>query len=572
MLSSPQKVRALLAWSLLLPLLALVYFPAFNGPFLLDDQSSILGNSEIRSLSWENLVSLFRSHRDVRALDHHPVPGFTFLLDFQWAGYDAWAYRTTNLFIHWLCCGAALLLTLNLWRAAAPDSPHTLGGPVAVMYLWGLHPLATMPVAYITGRQESLMVLFALLSLWLLASGREQLSLLTAMASFLSKEVAVTLPFALFALDWLRSGTSFWGTFKNRPRYFAALTGVWGFLCYWHLKGGRTSHVMAGDMPLASWHDYFRAQCGVIVGYFQTFLVPIRLKLYPWIHRVESWQDWVPHAVALTLVFAAGVWFLWRGPRWAGFCVLWPFFILGPTSSFIPIPYEPAMEYRMYLPALPLLALVVFLALRYVRRPAGVWAACALWALTLGTLSHARARDYETSLKLFSQQVSVEPTGLFAWDALAGSYFSEGLHDRATAAAWKLVDLALVEKAPDLLARAYHHLALVQMEKQRDDLAIDYLRRGILASGMHNSKVVLAGLLMRRGELAEADKLLRETLAYMPDRADALFLQYELRMQENNLPAAEQLLELIARYHPGHEALADQQTRLLRRKSGRTTR
>jgi tetratricopeptide (TPR) repeat protein len=571
-LSSSQKSQALLAWLILLPLLALIYYPAFPGPFLLDDGSSILSNSEIREINLQNILNLFRSHRDVRALDHHPVPGLTFLLDYQWAGYESWAYRVTNLVIHWLCAGAAFLLLLNLWRKAAPDSPFVLSGSLAVVYLWALHPLSSMPVAYITCRQESLMVLLALLSLWLLASNREELSLIAAAACFLSKEVAVTLPFALFALEWIQSGSTFFGTFRSRPRYFAALTIAWGFLCYWHLKGGRTSHVKARDMPLSSSWDYFRAQCGVIVDYFSKLFVPIKLKLYPWIHKVDSWTDWVPQAIALSLLFALGVWFLWRGPRWAGFCLLWPFFILGPTSSFIPIPYEPAMEYRMYLPALPLLALLVFLALRYIPRPRLVFAACAAWAITLGILSHLRARDYETSISIFSQQVSVEPTGLFAWDALAGSYIGAGLQGEGKKAAWKLVDLALVEKAPDLLSRGFHHLAVIEIENKHDDQAIDFLRRGIAASGMYNSKVALAGLLMRRGQNEEAAKLIQDSLDFMPDRADALFLLYELKMQANDLAAAEEVLDRIAKFHPGHSALEDQQTRLLRRKAGRTTR
>lgn len=559
--ASPSKPVHLLGWILLLPLLALVYYPAFNGPFLLDDHSAIIDNSEVRTVSVENIKNLFRSHRDVRALDHHPVPGFTFLLDFQWAQFEPWAYRVTNLLIHWFCAGVALLLLGRLF-------PGQQAVSLLVVYLWALHPLSSMPVAYITCRQESLMVLGCLLSLYFLSKGQEELSILSAIGAFLSKEVAVTLPFALFAFEWLQSGSRFWATFRNRPRYFAAITIAWGFICYWHLKGGRRGHVMARDMPLAYWPDYFRAQCGVIVDYFAKLFWPTKLQLYPWIQQVSSWRDWVPQAIALSLLFAAGAWLLWRGPRWAGFAILWPFFILGPTSSFIPIPYEPAMEYRMYLPALPLLSLLVFLA---ARRLPSRWllSAGALVTLALATVTHLRARDYETATTLYTQQIGVDPQGLFAWDALSGAYYGEGLYDKATQAAWKTIDLALVEKAPDFLGRGYYTLGLIAMQQGRDDEAIRHFRRAIEASGHHSSKVTLAGLLAKRGQHDEATRLLQGILSFMPDRADALFILYEIHMQKQDYAAAEALLDKIDRFHPGHPALADQQVRLLRKKAGK---
>jgi tetratricopeptide (TPR) repeat protein len=558
--SQPKPVH-LLGWILLLPILALVYYPAFNGPFLLDDYSSILTNSEIRTISLENIKSLFRSHSDVRALDHHPVPGLSFLIDYQWAENQAWAYRVTNLLIHWACAGVALLLLRRLW-------PDQIAAPLIVVYLWALHPLSSMPVAYITCRQESWMVLGCLASLYFLSKGQEELSILSAVGAFLSKEVAVTLPFALFAFEWIQSGSTFWGTFKKRPRYFTAITIAWGFLCYWHLKGGRRGHVMAKDMPLAYWHEYFKAQCGVIVDYFAKLFWPTKLQLYPWVQQVASWRDWIPQAIALSLLFALGAWLLWRGPRWAGFAILWPFFILGPTSSFIPIPYEPAMEYRMYLPALPLLSLLVFLAARKLPTRILVSGGATI-AVALATVSHLRARDYETAVKLYTQQIGVDPKGLFGWDALSGSYYGEGLHEKAAQAAWKTIDLALVEKAPDFLGRSYHTLGLIAMESKKDDEAIDYFRRAIQSAGTYSSKVTLAGLLAKRRDYDEATKLLNGVLAYTPDRADALFILYEIKMQKQDYKGAEEVLNRIERYQPDHPALADQQVRLMRKKAGR---
>jgi tetratricopeptide (TPR) repeat protein len=325
---------------------------------------------------------------------------------------------------------------------------------------------------------------------------------------------------------------------------------------------------MAKDMPLAYWHEYFRAQCGVIIEYFGKLFWPTKLQLYPWVQRVEDWTEWVPQALALTALFALGAWLLWRGPKWAGFAILWPFFILGPTSSFIPIPYEPAMEYRMYLPALPLLSLLVFLAARRVPAKALV-SVGAILAVALATVSHLRARDYETGVKLYTQQIGVDPKGLFGWDALSGAYLGDGLQEKAAQAAWKTIDLALVEKAPDFLGRSYYTLGLLALENKKDDEAVDFFRRSIAAAGTHSAKVALAGLLAKRGETEEATKLIHSVLAYMPDRADALFILYEMKMQKADYMGAEEVLNKIDRFHPGHPAVPDQQIRLMRKKAGR---
>jgi tetratricopeptide (TPR) repeat protein len=228
------------------------------------------------------------------------------------------------------------------------------------------------------------------------------------------------------------------------------------------------------------------------------------------------------------------------------------------------------MEYRLFLPALPLIGMMVFLLFR--RLPRWAPAICAVAILALAIRTHLRARDYETGMKLYTQQLSVDPKSLFAWDAIAGWHFAEGSYESAADAAAKMIGLGVEQRAPDFLGRAYHYLGMIEFTAGRHERAIDYFREGIAVANTVSSKSVLAALLLKKGEDAEAARLLDQVLAYVPDRADALFLRFEMKLRAGRLDEAEEVLDRLAEYHPGHPGLLEQQARLARHRSGAATR
>lgn len=552
----------------LLPLLILVFYPAMSGSFLLDDSSGIQNNSEIRHVTVDNLLKLIRGHGNVRAVDHHPVSALSFMIDHQWAGLDPGAYHASNLMHHWIAAGAMMWLFLTVWgiwqkqKGLNPSDESGFWMAAGVMFIWAVHPFATMPVAYIMCRQETLLVIFYVLSITCLLRGWERASFFLAIPSFLCKEVAVTLPGALFLVDWAQGGLGIVETFKKRWQYYAVLTSTWLLICFYHLRGGRRNEIFAEGTPLATSLGYFKAQCVVILSYFSKLVWPVKLQFYPYIRPVESWSEWVPGFIFLLAYIAVAIYCL-RWSRWLAVVVIFPLLVLSPTSSVIPIPYEPSMEYRMYMPSVALIGLFIVALWRWVPKFRLRIAIVAMAVIPLAIVSNLRSRDYETPMKLYERDFAVNPRGLTTLEGLSGIYLGAKRYDLATTRAWNLVDWAMADNNKDFIGRGFNFLGEIEFQKNNFGAAKDFYKRAIDANGNWAAKLNLAVLHLQLKELPEAEKLLLQYLAYTPDSPNAMLMLYETKLASMKLGEAETLFDHFMKIYPDRTDLDSQRTRIM---------
>lgn len=566
--TSKPWLKPLLCWISLLPLLLLVFYPALNAPFLLDDSSAIVQNNDIRTVSVANLMKLVRGHANVRAVDHHPVSALSLMLDYQWAGLDTVALHVSNLLLHWLAAGVVFLLSLTVWKryradsGQDPESPEGFWLATSLMFLWAVHPFATMPVSYITCRQETLLCLFYMLSMLAFLRQAHFAAIVLGVLGFLCKEVAVTLPGALYLLDWVSGGKGFWEPLKRRPRFYACLTTVWLMICFYHLRGGRRHEIFAGGMPLATSGAYFKAQCGLYLTYVGKLFWPSQLQFYPYIHPVESWQQWVPGLVGLVVYFALAV-YAWRISRWLFAACIFPLLVLSPTSSVLPIPYEPFMEYRMYLPSVAFIGLILMAIWKWVPKHVYRLAIVALLIVPLGVRSHLRTRDYETALKLYERDLAIDSKSLTTLEGLVGMYHAAGLHDRAREIGWRLVDWSLAENNKEFASRGFNGLGAVEYGLKNYQQAKEYFRRSNELHGNWGAKLNLAAAHVCLYELEEGEKLLNQYLLYWPDNEVALSMLFEAKMSAKKLDEAEKVLDQYFAIYPENHHMDVQRTRLM---------
>jgi hypothetical protein len=126
-------------------------------------------------------------------------------------------FRVVSLLI-WLAMLATYFTLLRRIRNERVAAIATLGA--AGLALWGA------PLTWISGVQDLWMLLFSMLTLWLVASGRAAWALAACAGALLSKETAAVLPLIVLAqarfierLDWRRCA--------RRVAPFVALTTLW---------------------------------------------------------------------------------------------------------------------------------------------------------------------------------------------------------------------------------------------------------------------------------------------------------------------------------------------------------
>jgi len=187
---------------LLCTVVAIVYYSVLQCDFLpmWDDADHILNNTDIKSLSWQNIRQMFCSYYVGM---YQPLTTLTFALDYQVWGLSAKGFHITNLFLH-LVSGVLVFYILN-----------QLTNKIKLSFLFTLifmlHPVQVEAVAWVSARNTLLSAVFFLLAVFFyLKYIKHRLHVKYILLSFglftlavLSKCSAVTLPFVLILVDYL---------------------------------------------------------------------------------------------------------------------------------------------------------------------------------------------------------------------------------------------------------------------------------------------------------------------------------------------------------------------------------
>ena len=200
-LKSNVKFLSLLVLALLI---TTAYIPTFSGKFILDDRPLVKDNPFIKEF---NKPTFYLSHED--GVSNKELPGshtgyyrplvnVFYTLDYKMWGMNPSGFRVTNLILHILTCIILFQFLSTL-----------VGGrfiPFAATLLFGLHPVNTESVAWISSRNNILVTLFSLISFYYYIKHRKDrmivygiLSYFSFVVALLCKEFAVML-FPIFFL------------------------------------------------------------------------------------------------------------------------------------------------------------------------------------------------------------------------------------------------------------------------------------------------------------------------------------------------------------------------------------
>ncbi len=352
----------------------ILYLPTLPGEFYFDD-GFLLENKFITDLS--KLPKLFEGGQTISPM--RGISTSSFALTYSIFGWSPFAFRSFNIFLHFVNSCLIWSIVLELLSRTRQVSEHSLQKSTTdqwIAFFVGAifisHPVLTSGVAYIFQRNGELATLFYLLTfsfflkgfpqnktpnvIWILASG------LTYILSTWSKEIGITFIAIAIWFDLTlqpREGR------LRRIKYFfpLALACIFSLFMAWltMVNTPILKRTMYGDWGV--WANVI-TQWNVLIEYLKIIIWPSLEALnidhdYPISLSIMDHKAWLSGLILFCITAFAAL--ARKIQPLLAFSVGWFFIVLIPESTIIPIS-EVMVEYRLYLPAIGwVLTLVLFL-------------------------------------------------------------------------------------------------------------------------------------------------------------------------------------------------------------------
>jgi tetratricopeptide (TPR) repeat protein len=564
---TPPRAQNLPLW---IPLaVALVTFLAMapslqNGFTNWDDPEYVLDNALIRDLSPAGLQTIATSFLDG---NYHPLTVLSLAVDYRFGGLNPAGYHRTNVAIHVLATLAVFWLVLLL------TGSRELSAFVAIFH--GVHPMHVESVAWVTERKDLLYGLFYVLAcasyaIWLRSDRRRTLAyaatLFFFVLSVLSKGMAVTLPLALIAIDFVAGRRWTWRTVVVEKGPFFALALAFGVLAV----VAQRAEGAVQETARFPFHERALIATHALVSYVVRAIAPVHLSAFhPYPVKVNGWLplEYYVAPVAVFLLSALVAWRLRHG-KLIAFGALFFVVNLILVLQLIPVGSAAMAERYTYVPYVGIgLALGAAALGRTGQRAAGlaparrtaVRVALAGFLLVLAFLARERNVVWRDSVRLWTDVIRRYPTLPTAYTHRAWALQEHGEADRALADLDRALGLD-PENEEALSTRGTIHLMRQDYPRARADLdasvrlrpgssaawnnrglvrlnqgdasgAIEDFTRAIGLSprsseGYLNRAVALGGMERYREAAADIDR----AIAIMPDNARAHLLRGVTRL------------------------------------------
>jgi len=451
---------------------ALVYVNALDNPFVYDDFRTVLNNPSIEDV-WAVSTIVYREMT-------RPVVNFSYALDRAVTGGTLLGYHATNVVLHVI----NVLLLFHLARRTVEDqearysgAPGRLGLKATVVAFtaaasFGLHPLMTEAVGYISGRSEVLCGVFFLAALlaarrWLLGAGSRWLMLAFGLwlGALLSKEIGAIWPLVLLGYDRLVIAGD---PEQSRRRWRRVLGPLLGLTVLAGL--GRVAVLVLVENPDGAeviWR-YVWVEIEVMFRYFSLLLSPAEQSIF---HQVSE-ARWPPAPRMALAVLWLGAWLgtAWKLSRLDGAVTLgmiWFILLLIPSSVLVLLNLgEPMAEHRVYLAAAGFFLasgtivghVWAFFDTRSARSRLLLRFSLAAWLTVLGGLTVLRNEVWSDPVHLWLDASEKAPD-IWVPHVMLGSALQErGSREEAIVAYRRAIRLRPSEQAP------YMRLGLAQAE------------------------------------------------------------------------------------------------------------
>jgi tetratricopeptide (TPR) repeat protein len=530
-------------WSRLLALAAVLvavtivsYWPAYSADFVdFDDSDYVYATPQIKTgLKAENIWWAFtHSHSG----NWHPLTWISHMLDAQMFGLDARGHHIVNVALH--AVNVVLLFWLLVWLTGAMPESFLCAG------LFAIHPVNVECVAWISQRKSTLSTLFALLAIWSYGAYARRgswwqygASLVWFSLSLMSKQLFVTLPFALLLLDYWPLRRKQLEPFNGEQVTWRLLVGGWLKLSLEKLPylllaiAASLATLVAQERAMLALESYPLGQrlCNVLIsyaGYLRILVWPVHLAaFYPLLEEnITTQKTLASGALLLVLTIAAYA----LGRRWRYVLVGWLWFLgtMVPMVGVVHVGSQSMADRYAYVPFWGLFIVIAWGTADLLKRApqpmrARQVAAAVFAALLLvcGVLTYQQSKAWKNTLALFHDAAADVKDNWLAHRSLAKEYYSRGDFERAVYHSEQAIPIGYD------LGRLYGYYGLALFELGSTSRAVEHL---LLAKQFNTDRPMafmnLGWIYSQIGE----DKLALENLKDAADRLTSTATPYTRR-------------------------------------------
>jgi tetratricopeptide (TPR) repeat protein len=453
------------------------YHNSLSGPFVFDDIPGIVDNPSIRHL-WPITRALAPSLTAAGATGR-PIVNLSLAVNYALGGTNVAGYHVVNLLLH--ISVALVLFSLLLRTLRLPSLKGLFDGKarptaLATTLLWTVHPLLTESVTCVIQRNELIVGLFYLLTLYGLVrsfdSTRKAFWYASAIAACLlgmaSKELMATAPIMLLLYDRAFLSGAFKKSWLERRPLYVGLSATWillGLLVLSHRNRAGTVGFGLG----VEWWAYALTQCQAIVQYLSLAVWPQALTVDYGTAVVRDFATVWPQAAMLLVLLGTTAYATLRRPK-LGFAGCWFFGILAPSSSIVPLATQTIAEHRMYLPLIPVVALAAVGLFTKASKNAALVVVVVVASL-LGWRTERRNDVYKSAVALWEDTIRKRPGNARAYKELGNVLDTAGRTSEALANYDKALQLrpdyttAYCDKASVLLKMGQAPAAITLFER-----------------------------------------------------------------------------------------------------------
>jgi Flp pilus assembly protein TadD len=440
--------------------------------------------------------------------------------------------------------------------------------------LFAAHPIQTQAVTYIVQRLTSLATLFYLATLWMYLTARLEdarhywVVFLLMLAAMLTKEISITLPFAILLSELFFFPPSAEDPLGKKLVHwipFAAFLLIIPLLYLTHphllVRTGGSMNILPSVAGNISRWDYLLAQFRVERTYLRLLFFPVNQCVdYDYLYS-SGWKDpdtWAAFSLLSSIFILSLASF--KKNRLITFGVLWFFLTLSVESSLIPIP-DLIFEHRLYLPMFGFVLFLTSLLWTLLRSAKWFTAISLTIVVVFSGMAYARNEVWKSPISLWQDTVKKSPRKWRPYCFLGQIHLGErgGLetalryfHKSLEAGSYSTVLLTN-------MAAAYSRLGNSKESTYYQEQALSYA-----GSEAHYQRDILnynqAVLLKQQKKIPEAIQAIKKAIEVDPQnpffhiQLGKLYL--EAGQEETAVVSFRKAIELAPLFREGYDALA----------------